>query len=78
MDFIDERTVGPSLGAENADYGLTAVTFSFGFALIFSSSSTTACRRDHLRRAAAQLLMVIAVMSLFGATRACRAWRVSR
>jgi preprotein translocase subunit SecD len=68
MDFVDERTIGPSLGAENVQSGLTAVTFSFGFALIFflvyyRMFGVITCIALLLN-----LLMVIAVMSLFGAT----------
>ena len=29
MDFVEERIVGPSLGAENVERGLTAVLYSF-------------------------------------------------
>ncbi|MEO6365857.1 MAG: protein translocase subunit SecD, partial [Luteimonas sp.] len=35
MDFVEQRVVGPSLGRENVQRGLTAVLFSFGFALVF-------------------------------------------
>ena len=35
MDFVEQRVVGPSLGKENVDRGLTAVLYSFGFALVF-------------------------------------------
>ena len=35
MDFIEERIVGPSLGAENVSRGITAVGFAFLFTLVF-------------------------------------------
>src|SRR5690606_1005383 len=35
MDFVEERVVGPSLGKENIERGLTAVVFAFAFALLF-------------------------------------------
>ena len=42
MDFVDERTIGPSLGKENIERGLTAVAFSFVFACC-SSWCITGC-----------------------------------
>src|SRR3546814_4994896 len=33
MAFVEQRVVGPSLGKENVSRGLTAVLYSFGFAL---------------------------------------------
>jgi preprotein translocase subunit SecD len=35
MDFVEERVVGPSLGAENAKNGMRAVVFAFLFTLVF-------------------------------------------
>ena len=35
MDFVEERIIGPSLGAENIRRGMEAVGFSFAFTLIF-------------------------------------------
>lgn len=68
MDFVEERTVGPSLGKENVERGLTAVTFSFLFALAFfliyyRMFGIVTCLALLLN-----LLMVFALMSLFGAT----------
>ena len=68
MDFVDERTVGPSLGRENVERGLTAVTYSFAFALIFflfyyRMFGVITCMALLLN-----MLMLVAVMSLFGAT----------
>src|SRR5688572_3553508 len=68
MDFVDERTVGPSLGRENVERGLTAVKYSFAFALIFflfyyRMFGVITCMALLLN-----MLMLVAVMSLFGAT----------
>ncbi|HEY5780433.1 MAG TPA: protein translocase subunit SecD [Lysobacter sp.] len=68
MDFIEERIVGPSLGRENVERGLTAVVYSFAFALIFflfyyRMFGVITCLALLLN-----MLMLIAVMSLFGAT----------
>jgi len=68
MEFVDERTVGPSLGKENVDRGMTAVLYSFSFALIFflfyyRMFGVITCVALLLN-----LLMVIAVMSILGAT----------
>lgn len=68
MDFVEERIVGPSLGKENIERGLTAVTFSFVFALLFF---LVYYRMFGIITCAALLLnilMLVAVMSLFGAT----------
>lgn len=35
MDFIEERVVGPSLGAENVERGMKAIVYSFLFTLAF-------------------------------------------
>jgi preprotein translocase subunit SecD len=68
MDFVEERIVGPSLGRENIERGLTAVFYSFCFALLFF---LVYYRMFGLITCAALLLnilMLVAVMSLFGAT----------
>ena len=68
MDFIEERVVGPSLGAENVERGTQAVMYSFLFALAFF---LVYYRMFGLLTCIALLLnlvMVVAVMSLFGAT----------
>ena len=68
MDFVEQRVVGPSLGKENVDRGLTAVLYSFGFALAFflvyyRMFGVITCVALLLN-----LLMVVAVMSFLGAT----------
>jgi preprotein translocase subunit SecD len=68
MEFIDERTVGPSLGAENVQRGLTAVLFSFGFALVFFLVYYRMFGVITCVALLINLLMVVAVMSFLGAT----------
>ncbi|NOT89315.1 MAG: protein translocase subunit SecD [Lysobacter sp.] len=68
MDFVEERTVGPSLGKQNVERGLKAVAFSFIFALVFflfyyRMFGVVTCIALLLN-----LLMVFALMSVFGAT----------
>ncbi len=68
MDFVEERTVGPSLGKQNVERGMTAVVFSFIFALVFflfyyRMFGIVTCIALLLN-----LLMVFALMSVFGAT----------
>ena len=68
MDFVDERTVGPSLGAENVERGLTAVQYSFIFALVFFLVYYRMFGVITCVALLINLLMVIAVMSVLGAT----------
>jgi preprotein translocase subunit SecD len=68
MDFVEEYVVGPSLGAENVRRGITAVVFAFLFTLVFF---TVYYRMFGVITAVAllfNLLIVVAVMSIFGAT----------
>ena len=68
MDFIEERIVGPSLGRENIERGLTAVMYSFAFALIFFLFYYRVFGIITCLALLLNMLMLIAVMSLFGAT----------
>ncbi len=68
MDFVEERVVGPSLGKENVERGITAVVVSFLFTLVFF---TIYYRMFGVLTSVAllmNLLIVVAVMSVFGAT----------
>jgi preprotein translocase subunit SecD len=68
MDFVEERIIGPSLGAENVHRGITAVVYAFVFTLVFF---TIYYRMFGVITSIAlllNLLIVVAVMSLFGAT----------
>ncbi|MGH8076365.1 MAG: protein translocase subunit SecD [Lysobacter sp.] len=68
MDFIEERIVGPSLGAENVERGQKAVMYSFVFALIFFLIYYRMFGVITCLALLINMLMVIAVMSLFNAT----------
>ena len=68
MEFVDERTVGPSLGAENVDRGLTAVLYAFGFTLVFFLFYYRMFGLITCIALLMNLLMVVAVMSILGAT----------
>src|SRR5688500_3854750 len=68
MDFVDQRTVGPSLGAENVERGMTAVLYSFGFALVFFLVYYRMFGVITSIALLVNLLMVVALMSLLGFT----------
>lgn len=68
MDFVEQRVIGPSLGKENVSRGLTAVMYSFAFALVFF---LVYYRMFGIITSVAllmNLLMVVALMSLLGFT----------
>ena len=68
MDIIEERTIGPSLGAENISKGFASVTYGFtaialfmcAYYLLFGIFSTVAL--------AFNLLLLVAVLSMLQAT----------
>ena len=68
MDFVEERVVGPSLGAENVERGTAAVMYSFLFALAFFLVYYRMFGLITCLALLLNLLMVVAVMSVFGAT----------
>jgi preprotein translocase subunit SecD len=68
MDFVEQRVVGPSLGKENVQRGLTAVMFSFAFALAFFLVYYRMFGIITCVALLLNLLMVVAVMSFLGAT----------
>ncbi|HWS79030.1 MAG TPA: protein translocase subunit SecD, partial [Thermomonas sp.] len=68
MDFVDERTIGPSLGKENIRRGLTAVAFSFIFALAFFLFYYRMFGVITSVALLINLLMVVALMSMLGFT----------
>ena len=68
MDFVDERTIGPSLGKENIERGLKAVVFSFVFALAFFLVYYRMFGLITCLALLINLLMVFALMSVIGAT----------
>lgn len=68
MDFIEERVVGPSLGAENVASGKAAIEYAFIFTLAFFLVYYRMFGLITCLALLINLLMVVAVMSLFGAT----------
>ncbi|WP_101925832.1 protein translocase subunit SecD [Luteimonas rhizosphaerae] len=68
MDFVEERVVGPSLGAENVERGMTAVLYAFLFTLVFFMLYYRMFGIVTCLALVLNLLIVVAVMSLFGAT----------
>ena len=68
MVIIEERIIGPSLGAENVERGLTAVFWSFAFVLAFFLVYYKMFGVITNLALLLNLLMVIAVMSVIGAT----------
>ncbi|HVI24991.1 MAG TPA: protein translocase subunit SecD [Xanthomonadaceae bacterium] len=68
MDFVEQRVVGPSLGKENVERGMTAVLYSFGFALVFFLVYYRMFGLITCLALLINLLMVVAVMSFLGAT----------
>ena len=68
MEIIEERTIGPSLGAENIDRGFASVTYGFAaialfmclYYMLFGVFSTLAL--------AFNLLLLVAVLSMLQAT----------
>ncbi len=68
MDFVEERIVGPSLGAENIRNGMRAVGYSFVFALVFFLFYYRVFGIITCLALLLNLLMVIALMSVMGAT----------
>ncbi|MBD9367909.1 protein translocase subunit SecD [Xanthomonas sp. XNM01] len=68
MDFVEERIVGPSLGAENVERGVTAVLYAFLFTLLFFGVYYRMFGVITGLALLFNLLIVVAVMSLFGAT----------
>lgn len=68
MDFAEQRVIGPSLGKENIQRGLTAVLYSFGFALVFFLFYYRMFGIITSIALLLNLLMVFALMSMMGAT----------
>ncbi len=68
MDFVEERVVGPSLGKENVARGVTAVAYAFVFTLLFFLVYYRMFGVITSVALLLNLLIVAAVLSLFGAT----------
>lgn len=68
MDFVEERVIGPSLGAENVARGVTAVVFAFVFTLLFFGIYYRVFGLITSLALIVNLLIVVAVLSICGAT----------
>ncbi len=68
MDIVEERIIGPSLGKENVERGMAAVTYSFGFALLFFLVYYRMFGIITCLALLLNLLMVVALMSMMGFT----------
>ncbi|MFC6841617.1 protein translocase subunit SecD [Xanthomonas theicola] len=68
MDFVEEYVIGPSLGAENVERGVTAVIYAFLFTLVFFGVYYRMFGVITSVALLMNLLIVVSVMSLFGAT----------
>ncbi len=68
MDFVEEGVIGPTLGAENVARGTQAVLYAFVFTLIFFGIYYRMFGLITCVALLLNLLMVVAVMSLFNAT----------
>ncbi|WP_202844017.1 protein translocase subunit SecD [Luteimonas saliphila] len=68
MDFVEENVIGPTLGAENVARGTQAVMYAFVFTLLFFAIYYRMFGLITCVALLLNLLMVVAVMSLFGAT----------
>ena len=68
MDFVEEKIVGPSLGAENVERGVTAVLYAFVYTLLFFLVYYRMFGVFTSIALLFNLLIVVAVMSVFNAT----------
>jgi preprotein translocase subunit SecD len=68
MEFVQERVVGPSLGAENVRRGIQAVMYSFVFVMVFFVVYYKTFGVVTNIALLLNLLLVVALMSVFGAT----------
>ena len=68
MTFVEERTVGPSLGAENIQKGLTSVAIGFTLVILFMIGYYKVFGVFASIALTMNLFLVVAVMSLLGAT----------
>jgi preprotein translocase subunit SecD len=68
VDIIEERIIGPSLGAENIEKGWKAVAFSFIFVLIFFVVYYKVFGIVTNLALLLNMLLLVMVMSLLGAT----------
>ncbi len=68
MGFIEERTIGPSLGKENVELGVKSVQLGLALVLIFMLVYYRVFGFAANIALTANLTLLIAIMSIFGAT----------
>jgi preprotein translocase subunit SecD len=68
MDFVEERTVGPSLGAENIARGVTSVQIGLALVVIFMLLYYRVFGVAAVTALTCNLVLLLACMSLLGAT----------
>jgi preprotein translocase subunit SecD len=68
MEIIEERTIGPSLGAENIDKGFDSVTWGFLAIVIFMSAYYMLFGLISSLALGFNLLLLVAVLSMLQAT----------
>ena len=68
MHFVEERTIGPSLGAENIEKGLNATLWGMGVVLVFMVVFYGMFGVFANIALALNLLLLLTVLSMFGAT----------
>ncbi|MAP76430.1 MAG: protein translocase subunit SecD [Pseudomonadales bacterium] len=68
MHFVEERTIGPSLGAENIAKGVTATQVGFALVLVFMVLVYRAFGVFAGIALSFNLVLLLALMSMFGAT----------
>ncbi len=68
IDFIEERTVGPSLGKQNIDQGLLSVEIGFALVLVFMAAYYRLFGMVANLALTFNLIMIVAVLSMLQAT----------
>ncbi|WP_062067477.1 protein translocase subunit SecD [Cellvibrio sp. OA-2007] len=68
MHFVEERTIGPSLGAENIEKGLTATLWGMAVVLVFMVVFYGMFGVFANVALALNLLLLLTILSMFGAT----------
>ncbi len=68
MEIVEERTVGPSLGAENIDKGFKSVTYGFIVLIIFMCVYYAVMGMISAVALGVNLLLLVAILSMLQAT----------
>ena len=68
MQFVEERTIGPSLGAENIRMGINSVLIGFALVVLFMIAWYKVFGIFASLALVVNLVLIIALMSLIGAT----------